>query len=68
MTATCHRCGKEFANFRGLGQHERHMREATAKGRQNRICPDRRDADEVREIQLRQVRLKARLGLLGRHP
>lgn len=66
--AKCNRCGREFENFRGLGQHLRQLRESTAKGRANRICPDRRDAEEVRETQLRQVRLRAKFGLMGRHP
>jgi hypothetical protein len=39
MTATCHRCGREFKNFRSLGQHSRALRSAAAKGGANRICP-----------------------------
>ncbi len=68
MTTTCPRCLRVFASYRALGQHDRHARAAKAKGRLDRLCPDRRDTDEVREMQLRIVRLRARLGLLGLHP
>lgn len=63
----CHRCGKEFRNRQGLGQHMRHMREAVAKGRENRICPDRRTDEEAREHALLRIRVKSKLGLLGRN-
>jgi hypothetical protein len=63
MTATCHRCGREFKNFRSLGQHSRALRSAAAKGGANRICPDRRTDEEARDTALRITRLKGRLGL-----
>jgi hypothetical protein len=66
-TARCPRCSKEFKNYRSLGQHQRAYRESRAKGRANRICPDRRDDEEAREIALLRVRLMAKLGLMGRH-
>lgn len=65
---TCRRCGREFETSIGLGVHLSHMRKAIARGRANRICPDRTSDEEAREHALRVVRLKARMGLLGRHP
>lgn len=65
---TCHRCGKEFQTPQGLGVHLSHLRKATAKGRAERICPDRRSDEEAREAALLRIRLKTKLGLLGRHP
>ncbi len=62
--STCPRCGKEFSTAIGLGVHMSHMRKAIAKGRQNRICPDRRTDEEARELAMLQIRLKSKLGLL----
>lgn len=64
---TCHRCGREFPSAASLGQHDRHRREAKAKGRENRICPDRRTDEEAREAALLRIRVKSKLGLLGKH-
>lgn len=63
MKAICPMCKEEFPSYRSLGQHRRHALEAIAKGRRNRICPDRRDDDEARDAAMRIVRLKAKLGL-----
>ncbi len=64
--AKCHRCGRVFENSRGLGQHMRQLRGAAAKGRENRICPDRRTDEEAREFAMLRIRVKSKLGLLGR--
>lgn len=66
--SVCNFCKREFATYSGLGQHFRHVSRAIAKGRRNRLCPDRRDDTEARETALLQVRLKSKLGLLGRQP
>lgn len=58
---TCPICKREFPSYRSLGQHERARRASAAKGRQSRICPDRRNDEEVREINLRISRLRARI-------
>lgn len=60
----CHRCGQKFNGRRGLGQHDRHAREAVALGRKNRICPDRRTDEEARASALNISRVRAKLKML----
>lgn len=59
----CHRCGRVFESFAGLGQHMRHVRRLLKHGNVARLCPDRRDDDTAREDAMRRVRLKGMLGL-----
>ncbi len=63
----CLRCHRTFASEQSLAQHMRHAREG-GKARRDRLCPDKRTAEEAREIDLIKIRLKTTLGLLGRHP
>lgn len=63
MKVTCHFCKREFKSHQSLGLHQMHARKATAKGRRNRICPDRRDDAEARDTALRITRLKGKLGV-----
>lgn len=65
---TCFRCGRAFRTPQGLGLHHMWLRKAKGGGRIERICPDKRSAEEVRDVQQRIARLRVRLGAHGRHP
>lgn len=64
---TCHRCGRKFSTPQGLGLHFSHFRKSRAS-RAERICPDLRGAEERRAADMQRIRLKTKMGLLGRHP
>ncbi len=65
---TCHRCGRKFSTPQGLGLHFSHLRKAFGQMRAERICPDLRGAEERRAADMQRIRLKTKLGLLGKHP
>jgi hypothetical protein len=58
--STCSRCKKEFKDSRALGQHQRHVREAKALGRKERLCPDNRTDEEARASALLASRVRAK--------
>lgn len=56
----CPRCKRMFKTNAAMGVHMSHVRQGPP-ARRERLCPDKRIAEEVRDIQLRFLRLKTKL-------